>query len=160
MSKVYPLIGLKGIRDRRLKNSINNRLAKKKQLEQTQQECIKKKQELEDYKVWRHKEEERRYQELFRQQHSLEQIQKFNSGIKNLYVKEFEIEEEVKKAEVAITKAKEVYENAVQEEQTSRKKLQKLESHQEIWQAEQRKYEERMEDQELEDFMPRSSALE
>lgn len=152
MGSVYPLQGLQSIRDRRLNDSINARLAKKKILEQTQQELLNKKKEFEDYKVWRREEEDRRYADFMNKTHSLNDIQKFNTSIKQLYIREVEIEEEVKKAENNIKTAQNEYEKALTEEQTNRKKLKKLETHRDMWIAEQRKYEEIQADLELEDF--------
>ena len=156
MIKKYPLLGLKTIRDRRLQDSMNERISKYKLYEQAQKEAQARRKEYEDYKLWKTEEVERRYSSLMNTTHSLDQIQKFNSGIKQLHMKEFELEEEIKKAENSAVKAHEIYKKAVQTEMLNRKKLQKLETHQEIWETAERKYEEMQADQELEDFIPRS----
>lgn len=159
MASAYPLLGLKTVRDRRLNTSVKERLLKQQKLEQARHAAVAKRKELEDYKIYMVEEAARRYQELFKTTHTLKEIEQFNGSLKRLYAGEFELEEEVKKAELEADKAQGEYEKARTAETECRKKLQKLETHQQIWETEQRLYEERAADMELEDFVPRTSAF-
>ncbi len=160
MAITYPLKGLQEIRDRRLNDSVTARMGMHKKLEQTRQELINKKKEFEDYKIWRKEEEERRYANFMNKTYSLDEIQKFNASIKQLYIKEIEVEEEVKKAEYNVNQAQKEYDKALAEERLNRKKLKKLETHREMWEMEQRKYQEIQSELELEDFSPRNNSFE
>jgi chromosome segregation ATPase len=159
MASTYPLKGLQEIRDRRLNDSVTARMGMHKKLEQTQQELSNKRKEFEDYKIWRKDEEERRYANFMNKTYSLDEIHKFNASIKQLYFREVEIEEDVKKAEYNVKQAQKEYEKALEEERLNRKKLKKLETHRDMWEMEQRKYQEIQAELELEDFSPRSSSF-
>ena len=143
---VYPLKGLKDIRERRLNDSTNTRILKAKQLDQTKLELKNKKQALEDYIAWRVEEEKRRYEKLMKGRYPVSEIQKFNASIMQLYTDELTYQEAVHKAENEVAKAQKEF------ERQSMKKLKKLESHEEIWAYNEKIYAERMADQELEDF--------
>ncbi len=159
MAAAYPLLGLKTVRDRRLNTSVKERILRQQQHEQACHAAVAKRKELEDYRIYMVEESSRRYQELFKSTHSLKEIEQFNASIKRLYAGEFELEEEVKKAEHAAAKAQEEFNKARAAETECRKKLQKLETHQQIWETEQKLYEERAADMELEDFIPRDKAF-
>jgi hypothetical protein len=149
---VYPLKGLKDIRERRLNDSTNARILKAKQLDQTKLELKNKKQALEDYIAWRVEEEKRRYEKLMKGRYPVSEIQKFNASIMQLYTDELTYQEAVRKAENEVAKAQKEFDAAQEFERQSMKKLKKLESHEEIWAYNEKIYAERMADQELEDF--------
>ena len=148
----YPLQGLKEIRERRLNDCTNARILKAKQLEQARMELKSKKKALDDYIAWRTEEEKRRYVRLMQGRYPVSEIQKFNASIKQLYTDELTYQEAVHKAEKQVQEAERIFQEAQDLERQSRKKLKKLENHEEIWLFNERVLQERLADQELEDF--------
>ncbi|MBU3826321.1 MAG: type III secretion protein [Candidatus Anaerobiospirillum merdipullorum] len=158
MAAKYPLAMLIDLRGRRLQAAQSEEKHCKLLLSQALNELESKKQELADYLAFRDAEIERRYREILNTVKTQNEIAKFNSEIGLIYEKEnllradiVTLDKKVQAARQALTKAKEQVTLAF-------KAKAKLESHRELWLAEQRRYLEYKADLELEDFRAKKPA--
>lgn len=149
----YPLKSLKNIRQHRYDQYSKDRICKEKYILQIRKELTQKQKELTEYQEWRVLEEERRYNQIMNNNYSLTQIQKFNSEIKNLKLKEVEFNENIKRLEIQIEQSTKELNKLIEQEKESYKKLMKINLHEEFWLAEQKQEEFKKENQELEDFI-------
>lgn len=108
--------------------------------------------ELEEYKVWRREEENRRYKELFDKESDREDLESFRIGIASLKDREVEYEgmiiesdRRLAELEVKVEEAKRVYMAALQE-------TMKIDAHREMWMEDWNREQGRLEDVEMEEF--------
>ena len=152
MSDGYPLAMLINLRERRYQGALADEKHKKQLLQLAAQELESKKQELSDYLAYREEEIERRYQEILDSVKTQEEIAAFNSGLGLLYEKESVLKAEIAELNQKMQAARRALDKAREQVVVAHKAVQKLESHREIWLAEQRRLLEYKADLEMEDF--------
>jgi chromosome segregation ATPase len=107
---------------------------------------------LEAWKVFVKAEVERRWQGFIGTQTSVKGIERFREQLAQLDRRELELALEVEKAQKEVETRRSDLAKAKAERLARAKAREKLEQHRNIWQAEVAKEEERLEDQELEDY--------
>ena len=155
--RAYPLSSLVSLRERRVDEAQNALRLSISRLEEARLSLKRKEQELSDYKVWKKEEINRRYDELIGKVKKQEEISKFNHELVSLNIKEFDLQTEIEQLAKDLENAQKAYEKAVQVVNSVQKDLAKLEKHQEIWQFQEKRYEEYLADQELDDFKVKKS---
>jgi hypothetical protein len=114
-------------------------------------ETLKRRQELEDYIVWRKAEEDRRYLEILGTEMSREDMDIFKSGIAALREKDNVLMEAVEEARRTEEEAARLRDEAVNTLRQRRKDKEKIEEHRKIWQTAETREIERLEDLEIEE---------
>ena len=155
--RAYPLSSLVSLRERRVEEAQNTLRLSISRLEEARLSLKRKEQELSDYKVWKKEEINRRYDELIGKVKKQEEISKFNHELVSLNIKEFDLQSEIEQLAKDLENAQKAYEKAVQVVNLVQKDLAKLEKHREIWQFQEKRYEEYLADQELDDFKVKKS---
>ena len=155
--RAYPLSSLVSLRERRVDEAQNALRLSISRLEEARLSLKRKEQELSDYKVWKKEEINRRYDELIGKVKKQEEISKFNHELVSLNIKEFDLQTEIEQLAKDLENAQKAYEKAVQVVNSVQKDLVKLEKHREIWQFQEKRYEEYLADQELDDFKVKKS---
>ena len=155
--RAYPLSSLVSLRKRRVDEAQNALRLSISRLEEARLSLKRKEQELSDYKVWKKEEINRRYDELIGKVKKQEEISKFNHELVSLNIKEFDLQTEIEQLAKDLENAQKAYEKAVQVVNSVQKDLAKLEKHREIWQFQEKRYEEYLADQELDDFKVKKS---
>ena len=155
--RAYPLSSLVSLRERRVDEAQNALRLSISRLEEARLSLKRKEQELSDYKVWKKEEINRRYDELIGKVKKQEEISKFNHELVSLNIKEFDLQTEIEQLAKDLENAQKAYEKTVQVVNSVQKDLAKLEKHQEIWQFQEKRYEEYLADQELDDFKVKKS---
>ncbi|WP_277296588.1 type III secretion system stalk subunit SctO [Succinatimonas hippei] len=155
--RAYPLSSLVSLRERRVDEAQNALRLSISRLEEARLSLKRKEQELSDYKVWKKEEINRRYDELIGKVKKQEEISKFNHELVSLNIKEFDLQSEIEQFAKDLENAQKAYEKAVQVVNSVQKDLAKLEKHREIWQFQEKRYEEYLADQELDDFKVKKS---
>ena len=110
--------------------------------------------ELEEYRLWRKQEEDRRFDAIMEKPMSIGQIEDFKAGLALLADRETRKEEDVAKARKEAEKARQTLEKARADAKTAQKNAAKIAAHKDIWSVEAKKEAERLEDLELEEFRP------
>lgn len=111
---------------------------------------------LEDYRIWRYEEEERRYDAIMQKSMSLGDIDRFKAGLAQLAAGETLKEEEIYKAEKKVLEAEKALVDARHAAKQAMKNTAKIRTHKEIWSEEEKKEAEHRADLELEEFRPLS----
>ena len=155
--RAYPLSSLVSLRERRVDEAQNALRLSISRLEEARLSLKRKEQELSDYKVWKKEEINRRYDELIGKVKKQEEISKFNHELVSLNIKEFDLQSEIEQLAKDLENAQKAYEKAVQVVNSVQKDLAKLEKHRKIWQFQEKRYEEYLADQELDDFKVKKS---
>ena len=155
--RAYPLSSLVSLRERRVDEAQNALRLSISRLEEARLSLKRKEQELSDYKVWKKEEINRRYDELIGKVKKQEEISKFNHELVSLNIKEFDLQTEIEQLAKDLENAQKAYEKAVQVVNSVQKDLAKLEKHREFWQFQEKRYEEYLADQELDDFKVKKS---
>lgn len=148
----YPLAKLIGLRSHRVDEAQRNRMLAQKKVEQAQSAIKKKKQEIEDYKVWKEEETVRRYDGVMYKELSSDSFEKFKQDLANLNIGELKLIDELHTLETDEVKLKKELEDAKNLVRKATADLNKLEEHKKIWLEIQRIENERKEESELEDF--------
>jgi len=148
----YPLAKLIGLRSHRVDEAQRNRMLAQKKVEQAQSAIKKKKQEIEDYKVWKEEETVRRYDGVMYKELSSDSFEKFKQDLANLNIGELKLIDELHTLETDEAKLKKELEDAKNLVRKATADLNKLEEHKKIWLEIQRIENERKEESELEDF--------
>lgn len=152
MAKHYPLAMLIDIRNRRYGSLLQNQRQYKDKLLQLSNILALKKKELEDYKVWKKKEVNRRYDQIMGVSKTLKEMADFNQEIADLDYEELEKKLAIEEIKGEISKCKAQLEKINIEVANALKSLEKIKKHQELWFVEQKKINDFRADLELEDF--------
>ncbi len=152
MTAKYPLQGLLQLRSRRREDAERAVREKKQLLAAAVQKEEQAKAELENFKIWKQEETDRRYEAIMGKIMKQNKIEQFNADLKNLDVQEGEKASALAERQKETAEARTALKDALDELQRRFKGEQKLERHKAIWGTEQRKHEEYLSEQELEDF--------
>ncbi len=152
----YPLESLLSVRHHREEGAKRGVRLAEAALREADKAIVDRQRELEEYRLWRREEEDRRYDAILGQALSTRELDIFKAGLASL------AEGERLKAE-AVAKARKDAEAAAKELDKARaaakqaqKNTAKIQTHKDIWQEEAKKDAERKEDLELEEFRPLS----
>ena len=152
----YPLESLLSVRHFReegAKRTVRYAELAVREAEEQVQACQK---ALEDYRVWRAEEEERRYDAIMQKVMSLAEIDRFKAGLAQLAAGETAKEEEIRKAEKQVLEAEKALTAARSAAKQAMKNTAKIAAHKDIWSEEEKKEAEHKADLELEEFRPLS----
>ncbi len=156
MAATYPLEPLLTVRHFR-ENAAQNLLRRREQEVRDAEALITQRQrELEEYRIWRLEEEERRYGEILGQEITMVELDKFRTGLGALANEEQARILAVDQARMELEKCRTAVEQAREAVRTAQKETAKIVAHKDIWKAEAKKEAERQEDLETEEFKPRS----
>jgi type III secretion protein O len=126
--------------------------AREQALLAAKKETAARQQALEEYIVWRKEEEERRYAAILNRQMDLNDLDTFKAGLAALRDKDNILLEAVALARKAEEEAGTARETAFAALKQARKDKEKLSTHREIWQVEENREVQRLEDLEMEEF--------
>jgi len=128
------------------------RALREKALLAARQETLARQKALEDYLVWREKEEDRRYREILGKELSHLELDAFKAGVAALREKDHVLMEAVDEARKAEEDAAKSRDKAAETLKQCRKDKEKIGEHRKIWQAGEARETERREDLEMEEF--------
>lgn len=148
----YPLAKLIGLRSHRVDEAHRAHLLALKKVEQAQAAIRKKKQDIEDYRVWKEEETVRRYDSVMFKELSSDAFEKFKQDLANLNIGELKLEDELRILQNDEANLKRELEESKIAVKKATSDLNKLEEHKKIWTEMQRIENERKEESELEDF--------
>ncbi len=148
----YPLQSLLTVRHFREEGAKSEVRAAERRLAEAREEVRKREEELERYRAWRPKEENRRYDAILGEVMSLDDVAEFRASLGKLAEGEQEREQAVADAEKAVARKEQEVTAALEAVATARKEAAKIEAHRDIWLAEAQKESERQEDLEMEEF--------
>ena len=109
---------------------------------------------LEEVRIWRVEEEDRRYEAIMNVPMSMEKLDAFKNGLALLAAQENDREQAVAQAQKTVERRREELRKAQEAVKAARKNTSKIQAHKDIWQEEARKEAEHKEDLELEEFRP------
>ncbi|MCR5220616.1 MAG: type III secretion protein [bacterium] len=156
MPASYPLEPLLTVRHFR-ENAAQNALRRaERAVREAENLIVQRQRELEEYRIWRLEEEERRYTEIMGQEITMPELDKFRAGLAALANEEQGKILAVEQARVELEKCQAAVEQARQAVKTAQRETAKIVAHKDIWKAEAKKEAERQEDLETEEFKPRS----
>ena len=150
----YPLAPLLSVREYREENAKNAVRAAEAAVREAEAEVTKRQESLENYRIWRVEEEERRYDSIMDATLTLEELDEFKAGLASLKNRELKLEESVVEAVRQVEQCRKAVEKARQEAVRARKDVSKILAHKDIWMEEAKKEAARLEDLELEEFKP------
>lgn len=156
MAEKYPLEALLSVRQYR-EDAAKRQVARAQDEARAAQAAVAtKEKELEDWRLWRTEETDRRYSALLGKTTNIEKINLFNQGLAALANDELVKIAQVDAARKHVTECLAKLDKAKVAAQVSRKNTAKIETHRSIWSEESKKAAERAEDLELEEFKPMS----
>ena len=152
----YPLEALLSVRQYR--EELAKRLVRSAEtaLREAEQNIEEKKTALENFKIWRREEEERRYDAIMNVPMPMEKLDAFKASLAMLAAEENLHEEAVRQAENEREKRRKELDTAKSSAKTASRNTSKIQAHKDIWKEDARKENERKEDLELEEFRPLS----
>ncbi|HSI82937.1 MAG: YscO family type III secretion system apparatus protein [Candidatus Methylacidiphilales bacterium] len=151
----YPLQDLLRLRKLRENNASNAVTRARKAAREAEEALEAQKKALEDYRIYRVKEEDRLYEQIILKKIHLNDLDDVKQAIGWLRERELLEIKKVADAELAVVKAKEVLEKAQLVYQQAVRDSQKIEEHKTMALEEWQKEQERNADLELEEFTPR-----
>lgn len=146
-----PLLSVRQYREEAAQNLLRQAERLAREAEAALQEREK---ELERYRLWRVEEEDRRYGAIMGQLLSLDDLEEFKAGLGRLRDAELLREEDVAKADQALTKARQAVTDARSGLNKARRDTARILAHKNIWNEMARLEAERKEDLESEEFRP------
>lgn len=152
MAEPYPLESLLSVRRFREDGAKRDLTRSQQHMREAKEACEAKQSEIEQYRIWRVKEEDRRYEAFLGKPTNVGGIERFNAGIAALAAEEITKTLELDQLRKQESEAKKQLEQAQEGVRLARKNTAKIEVHKEIWSEEARKEAERAEDLELEEF--------
>ena len=148
----YPLTSLAQVRQLREENAAMEYAAREKALLIAQRETLARRKALEDHLAWRKKEEDRRYREILGKEMSRKEMDAFKAGVAALREKDNILLEAVEEARKAEEEAARHRDEAAATLKQRRREMDKIDTHQEIWQTSEAIEAGRREDLEMEEF--------
>ena len=147
---LHDLLKIKRIREKSAQGEVRKC---RHHLDAARAEVVKREQELEAYKIWRHKEEQRLYDSIINTEVRQRDLDGLKQKIAGLRTKDFQYQQAIDEARGMVTQAEQ---NLVAAEEHYRKAIQatqKFEEFTRVLDEEERKEKERLEELELEEFM-------
>lgn len=154
MAEKYPLEALLSVRKYREEAAKRQVAHAQEEAREAEAKVKEREKELEDWRVWRVEETDRRYNALLGKTTNIEKINLFNQGLAALASDELVKIAQVDAARKYVTECLAKLDKAKVAAQVSRKNTAKIETHRSIWSEESKKAAERAEDLELEEFKP------
>lgn len=152
----YPLEALLAVRHYREEGAQRNVRSAEQSLREAEKAEETKKRELEEFKIWRHDEEERRYDAIMERPMTITQLDDFKAGLALLADMELQKLDAVEKAGKQVEDSAKALDSAKSAAKQAQKNTAKIQAHKDIWQEEAKKEAERLADLELEEFRPLS----
>ena len=149
---VYPLMSLARVRQLREENAVMEYSASEKALLAAREETLARRKALEEHLLWREEEEDRRYREILDKELSRKEMDEFKAGVAALREKDAILLEALEEARKAEEEAARHRDEAAETLKRRRKEMEKIDTHQEIWQTGEAIAAERREDLEMEEF--------
>ncbi len=150
---LHDLLRIKRIREKSAEEEVRKC---KYRVEIATQELEKKKQELEDYKIWRHKEEQRLYDNIMNTSIKQFDLDILKQKVAKLRERDLILEDAIKDAEKHLEETKQQLEEARQQHVLATQAVQKFEEFTDVLDQEEAKEKARLEELELEEFTPRN----
>ena len=154
--ETYPLESLLSVRHFREESAKREVRYAELSVREAEEEVVRRRKELEEYRLWRHEEEERRYDAIMNKPMNIRQIDVFKAGLASLAAQETAREEEVVKATRKVQDAEQALASARENARKAMKNTAKISAHKDIWAEEAKKEAEHAADLELEEFRPLS----
>lgn len=148
----YQLQDLLKIRHMREQAALRKLAKAKSHLEAAIKKVEQRKKQLDEYRIWRKKEEKRLYDEIINKKIKRGKLAEIKMSFNNFKQKESNFEKALVDAKKGRDKAKEDWENARNLYNKTLVDLSKIEEHKKVWLEEVRKQEGLAEDKELEEF--------
>jgi hypothetical protein len=150
----YPLQDMVRVRTHR-EDQASQAVTRARRLLLDAREAVRRQQEeLAAYIVWRLADEKRQLDSLMQRLLKLGEISDVRHNISLLRDREFELQDQLKQAESAVTKAEAHLEECRQRQVKAVRELEKLVEHRKLWEQESAREQELAEDLELEEFTP------
>ncbi len=150
----YPLESLLSVRHYREEGAKRRVRGAENAVREAEATVEKKKKELEEFRIWRREEEERRYEAIMNRPMTIGQLDTFKTGLAMLAAQENEREQAVVKAEKDVELLRTELVKAQEAVKLARKNTSKIQAHKDIWKEEAKKEAEHKEDLEMEEFRP------
>ena len=154
--EAYPLAALLTVRRYREESAKRRVRGAEIAVREAEENVEKKQRELDEFRVWRRQEEDRRYEAIMNVPLSLEKLEMFKAGLARLADEEHAREQAVLSARKEVEQRRVELEGAKAAAKTASKNTSKIEAHRDLWKEDAKKEEERREDLELEEFHPLS----
>jgi len=154
--EAYPLESLLSVRHHREEGAKRNVRLAEIALREAEQAILDRQRELEEFKLWRREEEDRRYDAIMGKSLSMRELDRFKAGLAELADRERRKAEDVAKARKQAEAAAKDLDKARTLAKQAQKNTAKITAHKDIWQEEAKKEAEHKEDLELEEFRPLS----
>lgn len=155
----YPLDVLLDVRNLRQDKAMGNLTKAESRLAEARRHLRDCKKKHADYLVWLAEEEERRYESIMEVEMTLGDVDEFKQGLCSIRGLEAGYLERILRAEKSVTDAEEGVRQAKAALLEAQRATMKIEAHKSRWAEMARKEEERLEEVELEDFVPATNEL-
>lgn len=150
----YPLESLLSVRHFREEEAKRSVRYAELAVREAEERVLACKQELEDFRIWRNEEENRRYDSIMQKVMSMRELDNFKAGLAQLAGMEAQKEEDVRKAEKNVLDAQAALAKVREAAKLAVKNTAKIQTHKDIWSEYAKKEAEHQEDLELEEFRP------
>lgn len=154
--EAYPFAALLTVRRYREESAKRRVRSAEIAVREAEENVAQKQRELDEFRVWRRQEEDRRYAAVMNVPLSLERLEQFKAGLARLADEECTREQAVLSAKKEAEQRRVELEGAKTAAKIAGKNTSKIEAHRDIWKEDAKKEEERREDLELEEFHPLS----
>ena len=154
MAQPYPLEELLSVRRFREEAAARSVTHAQRDLTQARSNVVRRQQELEDWRVWRREETDRRYAALIGHPTKIEAIDAFHHGLAVLAAQELGKLSAVDEAKKDVVRCETAVEKARRAASAAARNTAKIEAHKSIWAEAAKKEAERIEDLEFEEFKP------
>ncbi|WP_446424041.1 type III secretion system stalk subunit SctO [Mailhella sp.] len=150
----YPLESLLSVRHFREEEAKRTVRYAELAVREAEEAVLAQKKALEEFRVWRVQEEERRYDAIMNTVMDTRELDSFKAGLVALAAMEAEREEDIRRAEKKAEESRKALDNAREAAKLALKNTAKIQTHKDIWAEEAKKDAEHREDLELEEFRP------
>jgi type III secretion protein O len=152
--EAYPLESLLSVRHFREEEAKRTVRYAELAVREADEAVLARKKALDEFRVWRSEEEERRYDAIMNTVMSTQALDRFKAGLAALAAMEAEKEEDIRRAEKKAAEARTALDKAREAAKLALKNTAKIQTHKDIWAEEAKKDAEHREDLELEEFRP------
>ncbi|WP_461536769.1 type III secretion system stalk subunit SctO [Spongorhabdus nitratireducens] len=146
---LHDLLKIKRIREKSAQDEVRKC---RHHLDAARAEVLKREQELEEYKIWRYKEEQRLYDNIINTEVKQNDLSGLKAKVANLRAKDFQLEQAIDDAKGQVVKAEQTLAAAEEAYRKAMQATKKFEEFTRVLDEEKRKEQERLEELELEEF--------